>query len=365
MGYFKNIKFFNYRNFSNLNFDFKTGCNILVGKNGSGKTNILEGISLFEKGRGFRKDKINNLINFNNQKTAFNVKSTFTNKEKIDLKINVFNTEKNLKKITVNDSAERQSLKYFESIFSIIYFLPEMERMFVSPPSFRRNFLDRLIFSCSKDYNSIINYYKKAINERHLLLKNQSCDEVWLNKVENNIVSNGIDIYQKRILHIQNINNYLKKININKNFANNYILKLKDDFLDSYSKIYEDKDQYLYQLKKNRNNDLFHSGCSIGPHRSDICCISQNNNFNSNQLSTGQQKTLVILIIISQCIFLIKDLKLDPVILLDEICSHLDDNNRELLLYLTNELNVQTFMTGTDKSFFSFLSTNAHYCNIT
>ena len=134
MGYFKNIKFFNYRNFSNLNFDFKTGCNILVGKNGSGKTNILEGISLFEKGRGFRKDKINNLINFNNQKTAFNVKSTFTNKEKIDLKINVFNTEKNLKKITVNDSAERQSLKYFESIFSIIYFLPEMERMFVSPP---------------------------------------------------------------------------------------------------------------------------------------------------------------------------------------------------------------------------------------
>jgi len=363
LGYFKNINFFNYRNFSSLDIDFKTGCNILIGKNGSGKTNILEGISLFEKGRGFRKDKISNLINFNNKKTNFNIKSTFT-KEKIDLKINVFNTEKNLKKISVNDSTESQSIKYFSSIFSIIYFLPEMERMFVLSPSYRRNFLDRLIFSCFKDYNLIINCYKKAINERYLLLKKQSYDEAWMNQVESNIVSNGINIYKKRILHIQNINNYLKKININQNFYNNYILKLKDDFLDSYSKIYEDKDQYLYQLQKNRNNDFFYSGCSIGPHRSDIYCINQNNNFNSNQLSTGQQKTLVILIIISQCIFLIKDLKLDPIILLDEICSHLDDNNRELLLYLTNELNVQTFMTGTDESFFSFLSTNAHYCNI-
>tara|TARA_B110000438_G_C15760126_1_gene626905 strand:+ start:381 stop:1475 length:1095 start_codon:yes stop_codon:yes gene_type:complete len=364
LGYFKNINFFNYRNFSSLNFNFKVGCNVLVGKNGSGKTNILEGISLFEKGRGFRKDKIKNLINFSNNKTNFNIYSIFTEK-KIDMKINVFNTEKNLKKITINESAENQSIKYFESLFSIIYFLPEMERMFVLPPSYRRNFLDRLIFSFSKDYNLTFNYYKKAINERYLLLKNQSNDEAWMNQVEDNIASNGINIYKKRIFHIQNINNYLNKINIEKNFANNFFLKLKDDFLEAYSRIYEDKDQYLYQLKKNRSNDFYHSGCSIGPHRSDIYCIDKNNNFNSNQLSTGQQKTLVILIIISHCIFLINDLRLHPIILLDEICSHLDDSNRELLLYLTNELKVQTFMTGTDKSFFSFLSTNAHYCNIT
>ena len=62
---------------------------------------------------------------------------------------------------------------------------------------------------------------------------------------------------------------------------------------------------------------------------------------------------------------MINELKSKPIILLDEICSHLDHKNRELILYLINELDVQVFMTGTEKSFFSFLSTNTNYCNIT
>ena len=74
---------------------------------------------------------------------------------------------------------------------------------------------------------------------------------------------------------------------------------------------------------------------------------------------------MVLLIILAQSEYLINELNLHPIILLDEICSHLDDINRELLLYLTNQLKVQVFMTGTEKNFFSFLSTKAHYCNIT
>ena len=93
--------------------------------------------------------------------------------------------------------------------------------------------------------------------------------------------------------------------------------------------------------------------------------FNEEDNFNLNQLSTGQQKTIVLLLIIAQSEFLIKNLNLKPIILLDEICSHLDDDNRQLLLYLIEELDVQVFMTGTDKNFFSFLSTKANYCNIT
>ena len=68
MNFFQNIKLENYRNFIYFKTDFILGCNILIGKNGSGKTNILESISLFEKGRGLRKDNINNLVNQNNDK---------------------------------------------------------------------------------------------------------------------------------------------------------------------------------------------------------------------------------------------------------------------------------------------------------
>ena len=136
MVYFKNINFDNYRNFLKSSFSFEKRCNVIVGKNGSGKTNILEGISLFEKGRGFRKEKINNFININNLDKGFKINSTFQNHE-INFKINVFNSDKNLKKLSVNNNFDKESIRHFESLFSIIYFLPEMERLFVSNPSFQ------------------------------------------------------------------------------------------------------------------------------------------------------------------------------------------------------------------------------------
>ena len=176
LGYFKNISFNNYRNFKESYFEFKKDCNVIVGKNGSGKTNILEGISLSERGKGFRKDKITNLINFNDNQKPFNIHSNFIDNN-IDYNINIRNSENNTKEILINSNKDAESYKYFESLFSIIYFLPEMERLFVTSPSLRRNFIDRLIFTCEKKYSSTVNQYKKAISERQFLLKKNSYDE--------------------------------------------------------------------------------------------------------------------------------------------------------------------------------------------
>ena len=364
MGYFKEINLNNYRNFENFFLEFKNGCNIILGKNGSGKTNILESLSLLEKGRGFRKDKIENLINFNNRHRDFKILSLFNNKN-INFNISAFSLNQNKKKITVNDNSDLTSIKHFESLFSIIYFLPEMERLFVSSPSFRRNFLDRLIFNFNKNYNTVVNTYKKAIAERQLLLKNLQYDESWIKNIENTIVEYGSIIYKNREEHIKVLNKILKAINTSTHFSKDFVLKIQDNFYETNKEIYDNKDIYASQLHFNRKKDSFQGGCSIGPHRSDILGYNRLNNFNLNQLSTGQQKTVVLLIILAQSEYLINELNLHPIILLDEICSHLDDANRELLLYLTNQLKVQVFMTGTEKNFFSFLSTKAHYCNIT
>ena len=97
MGYFKDINLNNFRNFEKFFLEFKNGCNIILGKNGSGKTNILESLSLLEKGRGFRKEKIENLINFNNKNKDFKIFSLFNN-ENIDYNISVFSLNKNKKK---------------------------------------------------------------------------------------------------------------------------------------------------------------------------------------------------------------------------------------------------------------------------
>jgi len=343
---------------------FEKSCNIIVGENGSGKTNILEGISLFDKGRGFRKDKLHNLININNSGEGFKISTTYKN-QRNNYNINVFSSDKNSKKISINNSVQNESIRYFESILSIIYFLPEMERLFLSTPSSRRNFLDRLIFTSIKKYNSIINSYKNAINERQLLLKSSSYDYSWIEKLEQDIVKFGSIIYLYRVEHIKTINKILKQLEIIKHFSHNFFIKINDNFLNKHPKIFIDQDMYLFELKNSRKIDFLSGGCNIGPHRSDLSGFSLNNDFNINQFSTGQQKTAILLIIIAQCKYLIDNLKLNPIVLLDEVCSHLDIFNRELILYLIHELNVQIFMTGTEEKLFSFLSTKAHYCNIT
>ena len=364
MGYFKDITFNNYRNFTKSNFEFQQGCNIVIGKNGSGKTNILEGISLVERGRGFRKDKIINLINFNNKNKPFIINSSFKDNN-IDYDIKIKNSENNFKEILLNGNKDTNSYKHFESLFSIMYFLPEMERLFVSSPSTRRNFVDRLIFTYIKNYNLIINQYRKAINERQVLLKNNSFDENWMQQIEISISKLGSTIYEKRVKFIKNLNFYLQDLNILKNFKNKFLLTIEDEFINSIKNFSIDDDQYMSKLKESRRNDFFTGGCSFGPHRSDFFGFRIEDNFNINQFSTGQQKTTILLIIIAQCKFLIDELKLQPIILLDEVCSHLDNINRDLLLYLTDNLGAQVFMTGTEKNLFSFLSTKANYCNIT
>lgn len=368
MGHFRSIKLKNYRNFLDSSFEFDDKCNIIIGKNGSGKTNVLESLSLFEKGRGFRKEKIINLVNYETNEKNFNIRSIFHH-EDTDYTVDVSNidkNEKNLKKIFINNSSDVDSLKYFENLLSFIYFLPEMERLFVSSPSSRRNFIDRLIYSKDKKYNLLINNYKKLIHARHKILQNFHYDEIWINKLENNIVNFGIEIYKKRFEQIDTLNSILIKLDILKNLSFKFILKITDTFIEKNLNIDDlDREFFNSELRQNRKIDSLTGGCSIGPHRSDIIGYKINTNFTINQLSTGQQKAAVLLLIIAQCKYLIEENNLKPIILLDEICSHLDNDNRELLLYLIGKLDVQVFMTGTEKNFFSFLSTKAYYYNIT
>lgn len=367
MNYFKSLELENFRNFLNFKTDFTSGCNVLYGDNGTGKTNILESISLFERGKGFRKENLNNLINFKSNIKNFKVESSFKKKND-EISIKVFNQNNNknsVKKILVNESSSKESVNYLDELFSLIYFLPEMERLFVKSPSIRRNFLDSLILSIDKNYNKIITNYKKLIFERNKILKKYNYDPDWVTNIEKNIVDLGIKIYRQRLNQISLINtNLIKLENLKKSFYK-INFSLYDELLLSQNGEFKVlHEEYLNKLKHSRSIDAIIGGCKFGPHKSDIIGYKIDDNFNINQLSTGQQKTVVLLIIIAQCKFMINELNKNPIIIFDEVCSHLDTHNRILLLDLIELLKVQIFMSGTEKNFFSFLSTNTTYCNI-
>ena len=360
MGKIVNIEFNNFRNFKFFKTSFDNKINILFGDNGCGKTNILEGISLITKGRGIRNSNISNLIK--KEEDNFFIKNNLEIKKNyFDVKIFIEKKNEKFKKIIkINDDLSKDSLDFLNHSISFLIFLPEMERLFQASPSYRRNFLDRLIFSTRSDYNRLINKYKKCLIERIKILQSYNVDEHWLNNIENEICSLGLEIYNLRNYQLNFLNIKLNTLKNDHNFQYKVELVIKDDFFDSGINF----DKYLSYLQNSRAYDKQYGGTKIGPHRSDI--ISKiNNDYEASMLSTGQQKTVVLMILLAQCDYLVNDKRINPIFLFDEIGSHLDSNNRQILLEMINRFEVQFFLTGTDKNLFSFVSTNAEFYNIT
>ena len=359
MGYFSSIDLINFRNFENYSLSFSKNCNVFYGKNGSGKTNILEGISLLSKGRGLRKDRFANIIKKNCDK--FIIKSDFKSEKIIyNLISETENINNRFKKIlTVNNDKSAESLELIYEKTPFLYFLPDTERLFQASPSNRRNLIDQFIYTSQHKYNNLINRYNKLIQERSKILINNN-DESWLNQLEKSISTDALQIYslresQLKIL-INNLNIYLRDFDLP--------FKIDTTIIDKFYTSNLKSEDYEFALKNNRKIDALVGGCAIGPHKSDYMFCVNNNSFVS-QLSTGQQKTIILLMYLSQCKYLSEVKFKQPILLLDEVCSHLDDINRNVLLTLIETFKLQIFMTGTSENLFSFLSTNANFCNIT
>ena len=359
MAKIKNIHFNNFRNFTNYKISFEQKLNILFGENGCGKTNILEGISLNSKGKGIRNSSISDLIK--KKEHNFLIKNNLEIKNNsFDIEIFTQNKNNKFKKIIkVNEDSSKESIDILNKFISFLIFIPEMERLFQASPSYRRNFIDRLVFSTKYNYNSLINKYKKLLLERIKILQQNVIDNHWLSHIERDISSLGLEIYQLRHSQINLINKNLNILKNDHNFQFNLELEIKDDFFN----IDLSFEQYLSYLIDSRSYDKHYGGTKIGPHRSDILGII-NNDFDASLLSTGQQKTVVLMILLAQCNYLVNFKDINPILLLDEIGSHLDSNNRQILLDMINRFEIQFFLTGTDKDLFSFVSTKAQFYNI-
>ncbi len=359
MAKIKKIELNYFRNFKKFDLDFNNKTNIFFGDNGSGKTNLLESISILSKGRGIRNSQLTSLSYKN--KNEFLIKSLIEiNNNDFDLEVFTECKDERYKKQTkLNNDDSKESINFLYSSLSFLIFMPEMERLFQSSPTSRRNFLDRLIFSYNKDYNKLINQYKRNVLERSKILQNNQVDENWINIVEKEISTLGLKIYKLRENQLTILNEQIKILND----LNKYEFKINLNIKDSFFTADLNTDNYISSLFNSRDFDKKLGGLKLGPHKSDFGAII-NDKFDASQLSTGQQKTVVLMLILAQCNFLINDKKIKPVILLDEICSHLDSNNRKILLDMINNLNIQFFLTGTEKSLFSFISTNVHFYNI-
>ncbi len=339
----------NFRNYKSRNFQFNPNITIIFGENGVGKTNILEAISLFKKGRGIRSINLDEMVLSDVKESKFTIYSELNNHNEIANCATSFDklTSKRIFQVNGNKVG---SIKNFPAI---IWLNPKMDSIFTDSKSIRRNFLDKIVSDIDQNHSLRINSYDKCLRERMILLT-QKKDQRWLEVLERKIAELGVAIAIARNEAIEYLN---KSILLNEsNFIKTQIKIIGEiEELAKFKKSLEVEEFFAEKLQQNRRIDLESGRNLFGIHRSDFNAILENKNLTANFCSTGEQKSILIAITIAR-VRINSFLSLPrAILLLDEIASHLDNKKRSELFMELQILNVQSFLTGTDRNIFSNL----------
>ncbi len=343
--FIKNIQISHFRSHKFSNIDLAEGPIVLCGLNGVGKTNILEAISLFSPGRGLRRSTALELRRFP-ENLGWKVSAKI-------LKLNnvhevSISSQETLSRLVEIDGDKTTQLN-LGNIVRMLWITPFMDRLWLDGATERRRFLDRLVLSVDNSHgkNSLI--YNKAMKQRNRLIKDNINDEVWLGVLEDQMAISGYKIDLARQLALQRIVEFQKSFESGFPVAN---LKLLNANLGSV-------DQFRIALEKNRPADFRAGRSLIGPHKTDLIAIFENKGIEAKYCSTGEQKALMISIVLASARIQKADLSTPPILLLDEVSAHLDSSRRSLLYEEICSLGAQVLFTGTDLNIFDDLKERA------
>ena len=214
--YISRLELHNFRNHQNLEIKLDGKFILILGENGSGKTNILEAISLLNASKGIRNSKNSDIItNFNKQNAQWAVKVNYSN-QNLDYNLLVgckFNhTNSNGKKlIRVNDN-ELTKKTDISNLLKIVWLTPQMENLFLESPGIRRKFLDRMTYNFFSNHAEYLLKYEHFAQSRTKILCDIDWDNKWLEQIEMNIAELSLKIIDNRIECIKIINSFLESL---------------------------------------------------------------------------------------------------------------------------------------------------------
>tara|TARA_Y100000815_G_scaffold79789_1_gene68948 strand:- start:755 stop:1915 length:1161 start_codon:yes stop_codon:yes gene_type:complete len=369
----------NFRSYKKLNIKIKNiKFVILTGKNGTGKTNLLEAISFLSPGKGFKNCRLDEVINTNSNSNHSSIFFTIEDKnEKNEIGIGFFNESKDDKfqarKIIHLNGKKLTKQSNLPNLVSLIWLIPEMDIFFRTNSLFRRKFIDRCIFNLNPDYLDYLRIYEKNLKERNKILKDLCANDffyikgknlekdLWLEKIEERLVNEGIKIFLERIKFSNDFNslsNNFKSFPRIKIFLKGKIEKLfSSENLETIKKI------YLQKLLNCRKVDSIKGSISYGPNKSDLKVIFLKKKKLAEKCSTGEQKIILISLIIKFC-KLMNNKKNYPLLLLDEVVAHLDNKVKLCLFEELKTLKNQVWMSGSDISLFSYIIKDKEVVNL-
>lgn len=326
---------------------------VVFGKNGTGKTNILEAVSLFSPGRGLRRATAND-IKRNPEAIGWKIEGRVKNRiSEYEISISSENGEP--RRLFLD--GKKASIMRLGQILRIVWLVPSMDRIWIEGSSGRRRFLDRLTLSYFPDHAEISLSYEKAMRERNRLLKEKIYNDNWYTALEIEMAKSAVAIQKARLEAIK----YLSEA---QNHLTGKFPKADLLLVDSDKIIITDKEEVIQALRNSRSSDMILGRTSVGPHKSDLQVVYADKLTLAKDCSTGEQKAILISIILANAKSLAKISDVSPIVLLDEVSAHLDKERQAALYNEICQLGVQAWMTGTGPELFSELKNKAQFIEV-
>lgn len=332
----------NFRNIEKINAEFED-VNIIWGENAQGKTNLLEAIYLFTGSKSFRGVKDSQLVKFNEEKS--NIKIEFESNERLQ------NAEifiEGRRKAMLNGIEKKSTAQLGDEIKAVI-FSPVHLSMIKDGPIERRKFIDTALCQIKSNYKKLLKDYNKILVQRNALLKNGKYDKnfdsslyIW----NINLVNTGAKIIYQRLKYLEAVNPYVKTI-FSGISSGKEDIELKYNGAEEYDiNIKDIENKLLSAVESSRDQDMINKTTTKGPHRDDIDILI--NGISAKTFgSQGQQRSCVLAIKLAEASLLKEMTGIEPIALLDDVMSELDEKRQD---YILNHIkNWQVFITCCEK----------------
>ena len=316
----------------------------ISGPNGAGKTNILEAVSLLSPGRGLRRAATDD---FARKPDAIGWKIRAETTAPFH-ELETFAEGTDSRQTRIDGKAAPQTA--LARILRVLWLVPAMDRLWIEAAEGRRRFLDRLTLSFAPDHAEVTLAYEKAMRDRNRLLKDMVQDAHWYTALESQMAEAASQITANRHHALARITAAQAGAETAFPAANLSLIGPEGEDIP---------EDLAPALAANRRRDMAAGRTLLGPHRADLSAIYTAKGAPADQCSTGEQKALLISLILANARALAADLGSPPILLLDEVAAHLDQNRRAALYDEICALGAQALMTGTEPGLFDSLGNRA------
>jgi DNA replication and repair protein RecF len=352
----------NFRNYHAAQIDIAANLVVLVGPNGAGKTNLIEAISFLAPGRGLRRATLTEVAFMEGDGSwamAADVEGALglaTLGTGIEAPANEDMTVTRKCRI---DREPVSSASAFADHLRVIWLVPAMDQLFTGPASERRRFLDRLALAVDAEHASRVSALERSLRSRNRLLEEPRPDPHWLDAIEHETAELAVAVAALRAETVTRLSAALAARRSSPFPSAEIALEGWMEKLLPQHSAREIEDRYRTVLHDNRARDAAAGRTLDGPHLTDLVVAYAPKDIPAADASTGEQKALLIGLVLAHAGLIAEMIGFAPVLLLDEVVAHLDPGRRSALYAELETLGAQVFMTGADPAAFAEIGTRA------